>query len=176
MKALVCGWWFHLSFEHVLVSLVWSIIGQTMENSCRFVKSTRIRTFLKLYFFPTRFRVDGVLNRFGEQFFKQCGFVSQAWTHSFRAEEVGHGPQGIMGRIMELNACGIILHRILEQCGSAVFPNISCKKCWIALGCLFFLSFCLVHVLYSQKWRCVFRSVRFSRTIHRRLKSNRWLS
>ena len=46
-----CGWWFHLSFEHILVSLVWSIIGQTMANSCRFVKSARIQTFLKLYFF-----------------------------------------------------------------------------------------------------------------------------
>ena len=70
-----------------------------MENSCRFVKSARIRTFLKLYFFPTRFRVDGVLNRFGEQFFKQCGFVSQAWTHSFRAEEVGHGRKVSWGEL-----------------------------------------------------------------------------
>ena len=39
-----------------------------MENSCRFVKSARIRTFLKLYFFPTRFRVDGVLNRLESSF------------------------------------------------------------------------------------------------------------
>ena len=144
---------------------------QTMENSCRFVKSTRIRTSLNLHFFSTRFRVDGVLNRSGEQL-KKCGFgvhVSER-IHCFRAEEVEHGRQGIMGRILELSAGG------LEQCGSAVFPNVSCKKRWLGLGSLFFLSFCLVSVLYSQKWRSVLLSARFSRTIHRRLKSNRWLS
>ena len=46
--------------------------------------------------------MGGVLNRSGEQFFKQSGFGVSEWIHCFRAEEVGHGPQGIMGRIMEL--------------------------------------------------------------------------
>ena len=113
-----------------------------------------------------------------ESSLKKCGFgvhVSER-IHCFRAEEAGHGPHDIMGRILELSAGGIILHRTLEQCGSVVFPNVSCKKRWIGLGYLFLLSFCLVRVFHSQKWWSVFLSVRFSRTIHRRLKSNRWLS
>ena len=56
----------------------------------------------------------------------------------------------------------------------AVFPNVSSKKRWIALDCLFFPSFCLVSVLYSQKWQSVILSAGFIRTIYRRLESSRW--
>ena len=41
IKSSNLGSWFHLSFEHLMASLLWSIRVQTMKKSGRFVKSTQ---------------------------------------------------------------------------------------------------------------------------------------
>ena len=40
VKPIACGLWFHMSFEYLMASFLWSIRVQTMKKSGRFVKFT----------------------------------------------------------------------------------------------------------------------------------------
>ena len=167
MKALVGGWWFHLSFGFL------SMVDNSTDHG-KFLSICEVHIFKALFFFYPVSR-ERSFKPLLTAVSKNVVSVSCIRADSLLSCRGGWTrPSRYHGSNYRIARRWSHLPRTCEEYGFPVFPNVSSKKRWIALDCLFFPSFCLVSVLYSQKWQSVILSAGFIRTIYRRLESSRW--